>query len=85
MLKFQTVTENHQTFKKSLCGKYKVVRYGGGFYAFFKPDGWNNFGNSCEKNKASESRKYKNENAGIAGAQRHHKVFGDNLQQFNSL
>lgn len=81
MIKFETVTENHQTFKRSFCGNYKVIRYGKFFYAYFKPDGYPNFGNNCEK----PDFKYKTETGAIAGARRHNKAFKNDLNFYNRI
>lgn len=58
-----------------ISGIYKCVKYDK-WGAFFKPVGWVNWGNACERTQTDNSRKYKNLKAAQAACRRHLKKFG---------
>ena len=84
-MKFKRTTQNHQTFYASNCGKYKAVKYGKYWFAYFKPDGWPNFGNSCGKTPGGVSIRFTSKKATINYCELHHEKFGANLDQRNHV
>ena len=59
--------------------QYKVIRYGENWFAFFKPSGWANFGNSCAITRYNgKSVEYKSMREAMAACERHLAEFGDN-------
>jgi hypothetical protein len=57
-----------------ISGIYKCVKYGQ-WVAFFKPAGWPNWGNSCERTNFESSRKYKSLKGAMAACKRHARKF----------
>lgn len=55
----------------------KVVKYGEKWFAFFRPDGWSNFGNSCEIEPYNgKSKSYKEVRQAMIVALNHFKKYG---------
>ena len=71
-------------FEDHFCGRYKVKKYDA-WYAFFKPVGWQSWGNSCEKTPRGDSVKHKTMRKAIQGCIRHHHTFGDDPQAYEHL
>jgi hypothetical protein len=56
-------------------GRYKIVKYGDHWTAYFKPGGWPSFGNSCEKD-AQGTMHYPTRQKAQEAAIRHLSEFG---------
>jgi len=84
-MKFQEVTEHFQSFYCSDCSNYKVAKYGKLWSAYFKLDGWVNFGNSCEKTRAGECCEYSTKKLAINACERHLAKFGERTHERNHL
>ena len=80
-MKFQK--EIRQGMECYISGIYKCVKYGE-WHAFFKPDGWPNWGNSCERTHIEKSKCYKTLKDAQAACKRHAKSF-DNPTDFDKL
>lgn len=68
-----------------ISGAYKVVKYGEFYFAYFKPSSWNNWGNSCEKNRFNKSMTYKTIKLAKKACQRHHNKFGEYLNPYDFI
>jgi hypothetical protein len=63
---------------------FHIARYGKHWYAFFLPEGWNDFGNSVIKDFKGNSQKQTLREA-IASCEEHLKTFGVNPGSYKSL
>jgi hypothetical protein len=58
-------------------GRYKCVNYGGKWFAYFKPFGWKNWGNSCQKTARMESVQYATLAEAQAACRTHFSRYGE--------
>lgn len=56
-----------------ISGIYKCVNYGGAWFAFFKPKGWECWGNSCEISDRGASKTYDTLDDAKEACERHNK------------
>ena len=81
----QFIKQEDGYFDEHISGIYKIKKYDNKWYAFFKPMGWVNWGNSCEKTRIGESSTYKTMIKAQRACIRHKHEFGDNPNQFEHL
>lgn len=56
-MKFKKTSINH--IECYISGRYKVIKYDK-WYAHFIPNGWKNWGQSCQVDSSNQSKGYKN-------------------------
>lgn len=78
-MEFKKKIMNHQVCYVS--GIYKCIEYGGNWLAYFKPFGWKNWGNSCERNSKGNSVSYTSLKEAKEACERHLAKFGSNPEQ----
>jgi len=90
-MKFNKATKGHDALMGAFIsdnGQYKCVKYGEHWKAYFKPIGWVNFGNACERRHtqhSGESQDYKGKRNAIAACKRHFNKYGINPQPYSTL
>lgn len=77
-MKFEKRTIDHM--ECFVSGIYKCIQYGKKWYAYFKPEGWKNWGNACEYTSYEKSREYKTLKQAQKACERHLKRFGNKPQ-----
>ena len=65
--------------------RYEVQKYGSKWTAYFKPDGWKVFGNSCEVTPMNHSVEYDSKVEAQEACERHSIKFGNDLNHRNNI
>jgi hypothetical protein len=81
-MEFKKKIINHQEIY--ISGIYKCVKYDK-WYAYFKPVGWMNWGNSCERTPMDSSRSYNSLKGAQAACKRHKRRYPEDPQAFDKI